>query len=117
MAMNRPSSLTTSKPWVRETGAISSFGFRCANSCGQSVQRDEAVSSAASLGDRHWDADERPRPVEELAVVAELRDRQPTSSLEAQPAAASIALQRQRLQSIVDDWSAMTDEERCACCR
>ena len=32
--------------------------------------------------------------------------------LEAQPAAASIALQRQRLESIVDDWSVMTDEEK-----
>jgi hypothetical protein len=28
------------------------------------------------------------------------------------PAAASIALQRQRLESIVDDWSVMTDEEK-----
>ncbi len=34
------------------------------------------------------------------------------NQLEAQPAAASIALQHQRLQSIVDDWSAMTDEEK-----
>jgi site-specific DNA recombinase len=32
--------------------------------------------------------------------------------LEAEPAAASIALQRQRLESIVDDWSVMTDEEK-----
>ena len=32
--------------------------------------------------------------------------------LEAQPAAASITLQRQRLESIVDDWSVMTDEEK-----
>ena len=32
--------------------------------------------------------------------------------LEAQPAAASIALQRQQLQSVVDDWSIMTDEEK-----
>jgi hypothetical protein len=34
------------------------------------------------------------------------------NQLEAQPAAASIALQRQRLRSIVDDWSAMSDEEK-----
>ena len=34
------------------------------------------------------------------------------NQLEAQPAAASIALQRQRLESIVDDWSVMTDEEK-----
>ena len=32
--------------------------------------------------------------------------------LEAQPAAASIALQRQQLQSVVDDWSIMTDEDK-----
>ena len=32
--------------------------------------------------------------------------------LEAQPAAASITLQRQQLQSVVDDWSVMTDEEK-----
>src|SRR3989442_336761 len=32
--------------------------------------------------------------------------------LEAQPAGASIALQRQRLQSVVDDWPIMTDEEK-----
>jgi hypothetical protein len=32
--------------------------------------------------------------------------------LEAQPAAASIALQRQQLQSVVDDWSIMTDEHK-----
>jgi hypothetical protein len=32
--------------------------------------------------------------------------------LEAQPAAASIALQRQRLESVVDDWPIMTDEEK-----
>jgi hypothetical protein len=32
--------------------------------------------------------------------------------LETQPAAASIALQRQQLQSVVDDWSLMTDEEK-----
>jgi hypothetical protein len=34
------------------------------------------------------------------------------NQLEAQPAAASIALQRQQLQSVVDDWSLMTDEEK-----
>jgi hypothetical protein len=32
--------------------------------------------------------------------------------VEAQPAGASIALQRQRLQSVVDDWPIMTDEEK-----
>ena len=32
--------------------------------------------------------------------------------LEAQPAAASIALQRQRIDSVVDDWAVMTDDER-----
>ena len=32
--------------------------------------------------------------------------------LEAQPAAASIALQGQRIDSVVDDWSVMTDDER-----
>jgi len=32
--------------------------------------------------------------------------------LEVQPAAASLALQRQRIQSIVDFWSVMTDEEK-----
>jgi hypothetical protein len=32
--------------------------------------------------------------------------------LDVQPAAASIALQRQQLQSIVDDWSIMTDEDK-----
>ena len=37
--------------------------------------------------------------------------------LEAQPAAASITLQRQRLESIVDVWSVMADEERSASCR
>ena len=31
--------------------------------------------------------------------------------LEAQPAAPSIALQRQQLKSVVDDWSIMTDED------
>src|SRR5712691_12448581 len=34
------------------------------------------------------------------------------NQLEAQPAAASIARQRQQLKSVVDDWSAMTDEEK-----
>jgi len=34
------------------------------------------------------------------------------NQLEARPAAASIALQRQQLQSVVDDWSVMTDEEK-----
>jgi hypothetical protein len=34
------------------------------------------------------------------------------NQLEAQPAAASVALQRDRIGSIVDDWAVMTDEER-----
>ena len=32
--------------------------------------------------------------------------------LEAQPASASIALQRERIDSVVDDWSVMTDDEK-----
>lgn len=32
--------------------------------------------------------------------------------LEVQPVAASLAVQRQRIQSTVDDWAVMTDEEK-----
>jgi hypothetical protein len=71
---------------------------------------------------RRRSIDER---LKRLADLFELRDRTKTeyvarknellierNQLEAQPAAASIALQRQRLESIVDDWSVMTDEEK-----
>jgi DNA invertase Pin-like site-specific DNA recombinase len=34
------------------------------------------------------------------------------NQLDAQPAAASVALQRQRIESVIDDWSVMTDDER-----
>ena len=32
--------------------------------------------------------------------------------LDAQPAVASVALQRQRIESVVDDWFVMTDDEK-----
>jgi hypothetical protein len=34
------------------------------------------------------------------------------NQLDAQPAAASVALQRQRIESVIEDWSVMTDDER-----
>jgi hypothetical protein len=34
------------------------------------------------------------------------------NQLDAQPASASVALQRQRIESVIDDWSVMTDDER-----
>jgi len=51
------------------------------------------------------------------SIDAEYRNRKndlliERDQLEAEPAAASIAPQRQRIESIVEDWSVMTDEEK-----
>jgi hypothetical protein len=48
----------------------------------------------------------RDRPNGEVRVFLE-RDQ-----LDAQPAVVSVALQRQRIGSVVDDWLVMTDEEK-----
>ncbi|HAF08665.1 MAG TPA: hypothetical protein DCK98_01085 [Chloroflexi bacterium] len=89
---------------------------------------DAAIASYAGQ-ERKSNRQTRRRSIDErlkrLADLFELGDRTKTeylgrrndllierNQLEAQPAAASIALQRQQLQSVVDDWSAMTDEEK-----
>jgi len=89
---------------------------------------DAAIASYAGL-ERKSNRQARRRSIDErlkrLADLFELGDLIKTEylarrndllierdQLDAQPPAASIALQRQRLQSIVDDWSAMTDEEK-----
>jgi site-specific DNA recombinase len=89
---------------------------------------DAAIASYAGQ-ERKSNRQTRRRSIDErlkrLADLFELGDRTKTeyvarrndllierNQLEAQPAAASIALQRQRLESIVDDWSVMTDEEK-----